>query len=457
MRKLLFRNFRLIYRISHWMRHRFTEPGLLIVSIMILAGIFGIDTRRTLAFQIFALLAMLLLLAFISNITFRGRFRVQRILPDFATAGQSLDYRCSIENLSSRKEKGLVLIDELDTSLPAYSEFLSTRDPGDNRRNWFDRVIGYPRMMYLIQHKRGGAIRPVPIDFIPAKGQTDSYIRLTPIRRGYLNFQSTRLARPDPLGLFRAVKTITARDTLLVLPRLYRVPPIRLQGKRKYQRGGMSMASSVGDSQEFMSLRDYRPGDPMRSIHWRSYAKRTQPVVKECQDEFFVRQGLILDTFPGQYAEAVFEEAVSVAASFVMAVRPQDALLDLMFVGTEAYRFTSGRGMSTTENMLEILACVEPCREQSFDRLQHLILEHGTGSSGFICLLLGWDAQRRSLIRLLEATGIPCLVLIITSTGSDDITAINTMTDLVRIHVLTAGAIQAGLDEMVHTGRASAK
>ena len=234
LRKLLFRNFRLIYRISHWMRHRFTEPGLLIVSIMILAGIFGIDTRRTLAFQIFALLAMLLLLAFISNITFRGRFRVQRILPDFATAGQSLDYRCSIENLSSRKEKGLVLIDELDTSLPAFSEFLSTRDPGDNRRNWFDRVIGYPRMMYLIQHKRGGAIRPVPIAFIPAKGQTDSYIRLTPIRRGYLNFQSTRLARPDPLGLFRAVKTITARDTLLVLPRLYRVHPIRLQGKRKY-------------------------------------------------------------------------------------------------------------------------------------------------------------------------------------------------------------------------------
>jgi uncharacterized protein (DUF58 family) len=430
------------------MRHRFTATGLLVFTIMIIAGVFGIDARQTLAFQIFALMAMLLLLALISIVSFRGRFRVQRILPEFATVGQPLRYRCVIENLISRKQKGLVLIDELDTDLPEFNEFLLARDPQDIKRNWFDRFVGYPRLVNLIQKKRGGSINPVEIDFISARGQADSHIRLTPIRRGYLNFHSTRVARADPLGLIRAFKTINLKDTMLVLPKRYTVPPIQLQGNRKYQHGGMNLASSVGDSQEFMSLREYRPGDPMRSIHWRSYAKRTQPVVKEYQDEFFVRQGLILDTFSGPHTEQVFEEAVSVAASFAVAVKHQDALLDLMFVGTQAYRFTSGRGLSTTENMLEILACVEPCHERSFDRLQQLVLEHGTESSGFICILLGWDENRQAFVRLLETMAVPSLVLIITDTGVDDRSDITTMTELVKIHVLNAGEIQMGLDNI---------
>ena len=59
------------------------------------------------------------------------------------------------------------------------------------------------------------------------------------------------------------------------------------------------MASSVGESEEFVSLRDYRRGDPMRHIHWKSWAKTGKPIVKEFQDEFFVRHALILDTFAG--------------------------------------------------------------------------------------------------------------------------------------------------------------
>jgi hypothetical protein len=427
LRRLLFRNFKLIYKSSRWIRHRFTATGLLVFTIMIIAGVFGIDTRQTMAFQIFALMATLLLLALISIVSFRGRFRIHRILPEFATVGQPLRYRCVIENLISRKQKGLLLIDELDTDLPEFNEFLLTRDPQGIKRNWFDRFVGYPKLVNLIQKKRGGSIKPVGIDFISARGRADSHIRLTPIRRGYLNFHSTRVARADPLGLIRAFKKINLKNTMLVLPRLYNVPPIQLQGNRKYQHGGMNLASSVGDSQEFMSLREYRPGDPMRSIHWKSYAKRTQPIVKEYQDEFFVRQGLILDTFTGPHTEEVFEGAVSVAA---------------------AYRFTSGRGLSTTERMLEILACVEPCQESSFDRLHQLVLEHGTESSGFICVLLGWDENRQSFVRLLETMTVPSLVLVITDDGVDDSRDITTISELVRIHVLNASEIQIGLDNI---------
>ena len=140
----------------------------------------------------------------------------------------------------------------------------------------------------------------------------------------------------------------------------------------KYQQGGVSLAASVGESEEFVSLRDYRPGDPVRHIHWPSWAKTGEPIVKEFQDEFFTRHALILDTFMPVAASAVFEEAVSVAASLVCTIQAQESLLDLMFVGPEAYCFTMGRGVGHIEQLLEILASVQPCRDRQFNSLLRL-------------------------------------------------------------------------------------
>ena len=70
----------------------------------------------------------------------------------------------------------------------------------------------------------------------------------------------------------------------------------------------------------------------MRRIHWRSWAKLGRPVVKEFQDEFFVRHALVLDTFTDPDDVQIFEEAVSIAASFACSIDTQESLLDLLFV-----------------------------------------------------------------------------------------------------------------------------
>src|SRR5262249_47616439 len=150
--------------------------------------------------------------------------------------------------------------------------------------------------------------------------------------------------------------------SLLVLPKRYIIPPIALPGAMKYQQGGVALASAVGQSEEFMALREYRRGDPLRHIHWKSWARAGRPVVKEFQDEFFVRHALILDTFTTSARAEVFEEAVAVAASFACSLRSQESLLDLMFVGPQAFCFTTGRGLAHTDQMLEILAAVRICR-----------------------------------------------------------------------------------------------
>jgi uncharacterized protein (DUF58 family) len=455
-KRLLFVNFRIVYGLSQRFRHRFTPAGLLFFGGAVAAGIFGANTRQTLAYQIFSLLAAALVLSMATALRFARRFIVARELPRFGTVGQPVHYELTVANHGSRSEAGLSLVDRIHGAFPSYEEFRNADDPDDRSRNWFDRIVGYPRLLGLMRRRRGASTAPIDLPAIPPHDKVRVDTVLMPLRRGYVRFSGVGLARPDPLGLFRAVQEHPARGTLLVLPRLYRVPKIRLDGRRRYQRGGMSLASTVGDSQEFLSLREYRPGDPMRAIHWRSFARIGKPVVKEFQDEFFVRHGLVLDTFADSVEAECFEEAVSVAASFAVAVPDQDSLLDLMFIGNQAYRFTAGRGLAQSENMLEVLACVQPCRHQPFAMLSRLILGHIREMSGFICVLLAWDTARRELVSALCAAGAPVQVLVVTRPDVKLDPADGPLADQPRRLVsLPVGSIQEIFDHMAAERSAS--
>ena len=199
-------------------------------------------------------------------------------------------------------------------------------------------------------------------------------------------------------------------DSLLVLPKRYPLPAITLPGARHYQPGGVTLSSSVGNAQEFLCLRDYQPGDPLRAIHWRSWAKSGKPIVQEFQDEYFVRHGLVLDTFdPAD--ETLFEEAVSVAASFACTTLTQESLLDLLFVGDESYCFTSGRGLGQAEQLLTVLAGVSPAGQGTFQHLEQLVLSRASQLSSLVLILLAWDQPRRRLVQALRGMNIPLLVL----------------------------------------------
>ncbi len=422
MRRMIFSLFGVIHRISQWSRKKFTSAGSLILMGIIFAGVFGVDTRQTLSFQIFALLLSLFMVSVFFSFYFRGKFTIRRTLPDYCTVGEPMHYRVDINNESRFTQQDLSIVDELTCSMPNYPEFLRYLNL-DKQSNWFDRTIGFPRWVKLVQFKRGASIKLTPVDRIVAKSSVSTKLEFTALRRGYIHFKQSSLLRPDPLGLSNAHKTVTQADSLLVLPKRYKVADITLPGSRRYQRGGINHAGSVGDSQEFISLRDYRPGDPIRNVHWRSFAKQSVPIVKEYQDEFFVRMGLILDTFVEDKNELLFEEAVSVAASLIDTPANNDSLLDLMFVGDEAHRFTSDRGVSNLHHMLEILACVNANHEKPFSKLTNLVLRNSSSLSALMCVFLGWDQARQDLVKKLRVMNIPILVLVMQKSSASEDTA----------------------------------
>jgi uncharacterized protein (DUF58 family) len=414
LRRFFYRQFRLASRIQWSLGRRLTPAGRLVAGALLASMVFGPNTRLTVGYQAFTLLFALLAIGAVWALALPRPLAVRRRLPRYATVGEPVTYDVLLRNPGARGAAGLSILEDLDDPRPTFDVFASTPEPDESRRNWFDRKVAWHRWAWLVSLNRRLDVREQPVADMPAGGETSLRVEATARSRGHVRFRGVTLVRTDPLGLVRALRYVPAPDTLLVLPRRYPLPPLALSGARRYQPGGIALAASVGDAEEFMSLREYRPGDPLKRIHWRSSARVGRAVVREYQDEFFVRHGLVLDTFLPVGASELFEDAVSVAASFAASVRGQDSVLDLMFVGPEAYLFTAGRGVGQLEGMLAVLADVRPCVDRPFAELHRLVAERHHALSSVICVLVSWDDARRALLQHLRALAVPVLALLIT-------------------------------------------
>lgn len=442
--KFLYRSYRTVAAVRYWGYRRFTRAGLSVLGGLVIATILAPDTDNNVAYQGFTFLLFLLLLACCSSFLFRARFAATRSLPRFGTVGAPLRYTVVLRNLTAKKQSGLAILENLANFRPSFQDWLAVQLAYEQRARSFRFSQGRRSNPFRLAHLK---IAPVPPT--PARQEVRVQCELVPLRRGVLRLESVGVARADPLGLFRAFTEVTARQSVLILPKRYPLPLIALPGTMKYQQGGVALASNVGQSDEFVALRDYRQGDPLRHIHWRSWARAGKPVVKEFEDEFFVRHALVLDTFTGHTHSEAFEEAASIAASFACTIQTQESLLDLLFVGADSYCFTAGRGVAHGEQLLEILASVRPARERSFQTLERLVLNHISDVSGCIFVLLSWDESRRELVSKVQALGVPLLVLVVVENGAELARAgVEDRDRPERFYILESGKIEQGLAQL---------
>jgi uncharacterized protein (DUF58 family) len=410
---------RVMQRRSYWVDHlvlaaaalcrrRLTATGMAVLFGLAVSAASGFDTEKSLTHQVFSLLLGVVLVALVSLPRSRFRFTADRLVPRYGSVGTPLRYRVRVRNDSNRSQAGLQITESV---IQRRVESAGTPPAEGSRLGGSFQLVGSAvRTPPIVAHIREGALPP-----LPPLGEAETTIEWLPLRRGVVRLEGLCVVRTDTLGLFKSLLTCPKAAQVVILPRRYPLPPIALPGNTRYQQGGVALASSVGQSDEFVSLRDYRPGDPLRHVDWKAWARAGKPIVREFEDEFFVRHALILDTFTADPDSAVFEEAVSVAASFACTVRTQESLLDLLFVGAEAYCFTAGRGLAHTEQLLEVLAACRPCSQRPFESLSQLVLNHARQVSGCVVILLDWDEPRRQLVQRLQATGVQVLTMILAS------------------------------------------
>lgn len=431
---------------THFIGRRVTRVGWFVAGGLGGLCLMSMDPRMTLAYKgLFFLSFLILASPFLAQAS-RSRFEVERRMPRFGSVDCELIYTVRVRNVTRRFQRGVAVIENLPDPRPSVREFSITPEPGEEKRNWWDRRYLFYRWKWLIDQRVHGRPEESDCPDIEPGGVVDVPMKLTPIRRGPMRFESIAIGCPDPIGLYRAMVRASSHHDLLILPKRYPVGRLELPGKQSYQQGGVALASQIGESEEFISLRDYRAGDPLKKIHWPSWARTGRPIVKEFVDEFFVRHGLILDTFTNNPYSREFEEAVSVAASFACTIEEQDSLLDLMVIGPQAFTYTVGRGVGSLEKMLEVLAGVHACQDKPFSVLENLVIAHGRELSGCVCVLLSWDEERQHFVRRLRRMQIPVKVVLIRDPNEKAIPEPGVMMDDAdNFHVIASDQVAEGL------------
>ncbi len=401
--------------VHHFLARRCKPAGIALGLVLVLATCLGIGHERTSVYQLFSLSLGMVLIGLPWAMLRRATVEAKRELPRFGTAGEPLRYQVRVWHHGKRRLTRAWLSDSPPDPRPSLEDFTLLREPGEEERNGFDRRLAYFRWQWLMTQNRSftGGLSRDGLD-LKAGQQSHITIELTPLRRGVVRLDDLRLLLPDPFGLFqRARKVRASSSTLMVLPRRYPLPAIVLPGGAAFKISGEANTNSIGNSGEFVGLRDYRPGDPLRQIHWKSWARTGRPIVKELEDTYYPRYGLIVDTLSLNRTDHQFEEAISVAASFAASIDTNESLLDLMFIRNEAHIVTAGRGLERAEKLLEVLAGVSPERTENYNALAQLVLRHRDDLTSCLVIFNGWDDARSRFLETLTRQGVLCVPVVI--------------------------------------------
>jgi uncharacterized protein (DUF58 family) len=136
--------------------------------------------------------------------------------------------------------------------------------------------------------------------------------------RGRFEVGPMKVRLSDPFGLVQLERTFRSTSPLVVTPSVVPLPPVPLSGAWTGSGDNRPRAFASGSAED-VTVREYRRGDDLRRVHWRSSAHAGELMVRREEQPWQSRATLFVDnrTFAhrGTGAASSLEHAVSVAAS----------------------------------------------------------------------------------------------------------------------------------------------
>ena len=184
-------------------------------------------------------------------------------------------------------------------------------------------------------------------------------------KRGRYGFGPLRISTRFPLGLIRHSLVLDQNDALLVHPKLGRLSHDWAEVVRENPMGTQRMQRRGLLEADFYGLRDWRPGDSRRSIHWRTSARRGSLVVRQFEQRRSQDLALLVDLWqppsPTEQHLKNVEKAVSFAATVIAEACRQSGrnLMLTLAAATAAHRAGTASPFFFREQM-DLLALVAP-------------------------------------------------------------------------------------------------
>lgn len=182
-------------------------------------------------------------------------------------------------------------------------------------------------------------------------------------RRGQFRLGPWELRLGDPLGIFEVTYAYEHTREVIVFPPIVRVSQLALP--RGIATGSSrSRARSHDITVDVASVREYRPGDVLSHVHWRTTARRQQLHVKEfdLQPSGSLWIALDLDSAvqAGSGEESTAEYAVILAASLTYMVSRDNRPVGLFAHGQNRVLVRPNVGLNHMWSLMHTFTEIEP-------------------------------------------------------------------------------------------------
>jgi uncharacterized protein (DUF58 family) len=241
--------------------------------------------------------------------------------------------------------------------------------------------------------------------------------RLVCTQRGVFTLGDVRLRTGDPFGFFereRSYAPTVANQEVLVYPQV--VPLRRLALPLDHPSlDVVSPRSHVADPTRTATVREYRPDDPPRLIHWASTARRGSLQVRVLEPATSLHVSLLLDTRGfsfGVYHDELLESTLSAIASIAVYLQGQGAPTSFLANTATPVIIPPGASVPHLQSTLESLARLTPTAGQS---LAPWALEHLPAGNTVIVCTSDVSPDLAATISHLQDAGLRVLIVLASS------------------------------------------
>lgn len=257
---------------------------------------------------------------------------------------------------------------------------------------------------------RPAALQPTPVWLPLAKpgARVRGTCYLTAHERGWAKLGPFTVTSEFPPGLFTYRHRVDVEDRILVFPRvgtLNRRVVNSLLSRADYTERPSS-AFETGD-EEFAGLREFRPGDNLRRVHWKMSARLQGKLLVREYENAKVRDALVLlETFlpnPNDPRRRMrLERAVTFAATLVEALLAESYTVRFKAFAPEPLTLDLEPRRGAADDLLGALALLKPSRVHSLADLP--VSEDESEGTAVFLLRIGteplpaWENRPRTVI-----------------------------------------------------------
>lgn len=331
-----------------------TSEGTRFLLFTLAVGVAAVNTGNNLFYLLLAMMLSLIVMSGLLSEQCLRRLEFRRHAPEYLFANEPATVTLAVSNRKLR--------------LPSFSLRL------------FDIV------------DRADFDRGAHLQYIAPQATTLVSYPLLLAKRGLYRLDGVRVVTPFPFGLFLKKRCYPAETSIIVCPERYPLSSNLLQDLGII--GQDHSLAQRGRGISLYNLREYRPGDDSRAIHWMTTARTSKLMIKETEAEDQRWVTLVVSPVAPAEHDDLFERALSVAASLVQILQSRGYRLSLV-LGSESIPF--GTGEEHAVRLLRALAVCDRCDPHKAGELDGAMAQALGGSrDGFTVFITPWPEGRHS-------------------------------------------------------------